>query len=97
VALIRWCARHSSLWLADSEPAGVPARARVPIVAGRSIGGRRVRALARRCVARASGVALIERRAGDRRAGQALPTLTGISERAGVAIRAGGAVLERRI
>src|SRR5204862_346950 len=75
---------------AGAVAAAVAARARVAVVAGRAVERGRVGADAGLRVAGAGGVALVERRADDRRAGRAGAGLAALAARAGVAVVAGG-------
>src|SRR5262249_36769795 len=62
------------------------------VAAGRAVGGRRIRARARREVARPGGVALILRRAAHRISARAHAVLTGVGLRAGIVVVARGPV-----
>src|SRR5207253_1737832 len=83
----------------DAAPAlaGVGLRAGVGVVAGRPVRRRGVGAAARRGIARARHVALVEGGAGDGVAPDAAPTLAGVGLRAGVAVVAGRPVRRRGV
>src|SRR6185312_15389389 len=78
--------------------AGVGLRAGVAVVAGCPVRQRRVRARPRTRVTGPRPVALVRRRAGDRRPGLAGPRgVTGLGAVAGVAVAARGAGRRRRV
>src|SRR5205814_2248887 len=86
VALIAGGASHWVSARARPRLAGVGLRAGVPVVACRAVGLRRVRAGARRRIARPRVVALIAGGASHRVPARAGPCLAGVGLRAGVAV-----------
>src|SRR5207237_532734 len=92
VALILGGADNGRAGAAGAALAGVTGRARVAVVTGRAVGLGGVGAGAGRGVAVAGVVALVRRRAHDRRAGGARAALAGITGRARIAIVTRGAV-----